>query len=166
MARAGRKGWGVDTIAKVCELLDEIKNNLLSYEKATQDMLTCDVDDVEHYITLRAGMANKMDALLAEIEDVCATEENANTIYQAALARLPFSEVPPELVPVFEFGQSNRSAVARIGQTEKQVMERLEGFRQEARDNLRQNQNMPKIRQYLGVLADKAEHESLTNGKA
>ena len=156
----------MDTIAKVCELLDEVKNNLLSYEKATQDLLTCDVDDVEHYITLRGEMANRMDALLAEIADACAREENANTIYQAALARIPFSEVPPDLVPVFESGQSNRSTVARIGQTERQVMERLEGFRQEALDNLRQNQNMPKIKQYLDVLADRADHESLTNGKA
>ncbi len=156
----------MDTVGKVFAKLDEVKASLLEYEAVTQELLTCDADSVENYITARGEIANKIDAKIEEIRGFCAAEPNGELIYKAAMAQVNYNELSPDLVPLFELGQSNMSAVGRVKRTEEQAMERLVAFKKEAQDKMKQSQHVPKIKKYLTDLSDKSHLESMTNGKA
>lgn len=154
------------TVEKVLTLLDKKAGLFTEYEKATQDLLVCEADDVEKYIIERGRLANEIDEVTEEIGFVCDGEPNGEVIFSAASAKINYDRVPPELRSVFESGQNVRSIAARILETDKQVTARLEGIRDEAKEKIRQNQNMPKIKKYLTDLTEKPGEGGLKSGKA
>ena len=156
----------MDTVAQICELLEAKKEKFGQYERATLAMLDCGVDDIENYITERAVLATEIDELDEEIARICDDEPNGNVWYSAAKANLNFSQVPPELQPVFEGGQQVRSLASRIATSEKQVVERLEFIQNEAMEKLREQQNVPKIKKYLSDLGDQPNTGSFKSEKA
>lgn len=156
----------MDTVGKVLALLDHKAELFAEFEKATQELLVCDVDDVEHYITRRGELANEIDSVMEEIGRICDAAPGGGVIFDAANARIDYDRVPPEYHPLFAVGQNIRSVVSRVRQTDKQVVARLEGLRDDAKDKIRQNQNIPKIKKYLTDLADKPGEAGLTTGKA
>lgn len=129
-------------------------------------MLDCEVDAVEHYITERGEKAIEIDALSEQIARLASGEPASELLLRAANARVDFGALPPEYHSVFYEAQAVRSVAHRVMETEKQVTARLEALKQEALDNIRQNQNLPKIKKYLTGLSDSPATGSLTNGKA
>lgn len=156
----------MDTIAKVLALLEKKSEFFDEYEKATQELLRCDADDVEYYITRRAELANEIDQVTEEIGLACDGQPSGEIMFAAASSRVDYQNVPPELRPVFESGQNIRSTASRIMQTEMQAISRLESLRDEAKEKIRQNQNLPKIKKYLTDLAETPAETSFTEGKA
>lgn len=164
--REGKERMALDTVGTICVLLDKRGKLFLEYEDLTQELLKCDVDDVEYYITQRNTLANAIDEVAEEIGRVCDAAPGGKVLFDAANARINFDSVPSELLPVFELGQNVRGIIARIGQTNQQVLERLQMFQNEARDKIRQSQNVPKIKKYLTDLGEKEGENSFTNNKA
>ena len=156
----------MDTITQICLLLEQKKNKFLEYEQATMEMLHCDADDIEEYITKRGILANEIDGISEEIGRVCNQEPNGQLYFQAAAAAVNFDEILPEMHPIYELGQQTRSVVARIMNSDKQVVERLELLKAEALAKIKENQNLPKIKKYLSDLGDTAENGQFTSGKA
>ncbi|MDL2252734.1 hypothetical protein LJC49_01495 [Ruminococcaceae bacterium OttesenSCG-928-I18] len=156
----------MDTIGQICVLLEKKKEKFNDYEKYTLEMLHCGADDIENYITQRAEIATEIDELTEEIGRICDGEANGDVFFRTASSKINYDEVPPELHPVFEAGQQVRSVANRILQSEKQVLERLESLKEEARSKIRENQNLPKIKKYLSDLGDQPTDGNLTNGKA
>lgn len=160
------KEQALDTVGKILALLDKQSELFSEYEKATQELLRCEADDVEKYIIRRGELANDIDEVIEEIGLACDAEPNSEVFFGAALAKINFEHVPPELHLVFEAGQNVRSIASRVVQTDAQVVLRLEGFRDAAKEKIRQNQNVPKIKKYLTSLAEKPGEANLTTGKA
>lgn len=156
----------MDTITAVCSLLEEKKKQLLNYEEATLAMLSCDADDVEHYIIERSKLAIAVDELGDEIARLCDGEAAGVVLLETAQGKMTFEKVPSEYQCVFYGAQGVSSVVNRIKESDKQVVERLELLRDEARQAIRQNQNLPKIKKYLTDLTDKSADGGLTSGKA
>lgn len=156
----------MDKITALCQLLEEKKEKLLAYEVATLALLQCDADDAEHYIIQRGEIANEVDALGEEMARLCDGEPARQLMLDAANVRVDFSGVPSEYQCIYYAGQAVRSVASRIMESDKQVMERLQALRDEAREMLRQNENLPKIKQYLSNLGDKPTELGLTDEKA
>lgn len=156
----------MDTVGKILTLLDKKAALFFEYEKATQDILYCEPDDVEHYITLRGGLANEIDEVTEKIGLACDEMPNSEVVFATASGRINYDKVPPEYQLIFESSQSIRSTMSRIMEAEKQVIVRLEAFRDEAKKKIRQNQNVPKIKKYLTGLMEKQGEGGLTDGKA
>lgn len=156
----------MDTITRLCSLLEEEKQRFLEYEEATLALLDCETDAAENYITQRGTLANEIDALIEEMARLCDAEPAGEVLLAAAKGSIDFARVPAEFHCVFYAGQAVRSVIHRITQTEKQAMERLEALREEALSHIRQNQNLPKIKKYLTDLGSGQDEISLTSGKA
>ncbi len=156
----------MDSTGYVSQLLEEKKAKFLEYEEATRAMLTCDADSVEHYITLRGSLANEIDQINEQIGRASDEAANGNLLLDTAMTRVNFEHIPPEYKPIFEEAQAVGSVAFRIQELDKQVMERLAQLREEAREGIRQNQNLPKIKKYLTDLASPQDEQSLTSGKA
>ena len=156
----------MDTVTRLCSLLEEEKQQFLEYEQATLALLDCDADAAEQYITQRGALANQIDALIEEMARLCDGEPSGEVLLQAAKGSIDFERVPSEYHCVFYAGQAVRSVIHRIGQTEKQAMERLETMREDALSQIRRNQNLPKIKKYLTDLGSGQGEVSLTDGKA
>ncbi|MDL2293605.1 hypothetical protein LJC60_03130 [Ruminococcaceae bacterium OttesenSCG-928-D13] len=155
----------MDTVGKLCALLEKESDLFLEYEQATLALLDCAADDAEHYIMLRGAKANEIDGLVEEIAQVCGQVPDAAVLLECTKASLPFDRVPAGYQPVYYAGQNVRSVIHRIGQSDVQAMQRLERLRDEAVEAIKQNQNMPKIRKYLTDLTD-VPHAPLRNDKA
>lgn len=156
----------MDVIAQICTLLEQKKALFTEYEQATQALLDCEADTVENYITQRGQKAIEIDALTEEIARLCSGMPASDLLLDATLARIDFAKLPPEYHSVFYEAQAVRSVAHRVSETDKQVVVRLEQLRDEALLNIRQNQNVPKIKKYLTDLSDRPSAGSLTDGKA
>lgn len=156
----------MDKMTEISRLLDEIKKQFLEYEKATIALLECEVDDVEHYITVRSEIAIEVDELREELAKICRNEDGGEVLYKAAMANIDFERVPSEYQSIFYEGQAVRSVMHRVSMTEKQVIARMERLRSEALEHIRQNQNMPKIKRYLEDLSGGTIVGGLKDSKA
>ena len=156
----------MDIAAELCRLLEQKKEHFLEYEQATLAMLDCEADDVDQYITQRGFIATEIDELTEQMARLCDGLPERDLLLEAAAGQVDFGNVPSEYHCVFYGGQAVRSVVNRIMETEKQVVARFEGMREEAREYIRLNQHIPKIKKYLANLADKPADMGLTNEKA
>lgn len=156
----------MDTIGKLCELLEQKKERFLAYEKVTLAILSGTPEDVEHYIIQRGDIATEIDALDEEIYRLCDGEGAGEVMLSAARARIDFERVPAEYHCVFYAGQAVRSVASRLVQSDAQVVELLKKWQAEALESIKQNQNLPKIKKYLTDLTEKPPQGSLRNEKA
>lgn len=152
MARRAGRGARVDIVNSACNILSEQEGLFARYETATLALLDCAPEDASHYITERDRLANRIDELNEQLAKLCAETPNGELLMAAAKGRVPFEKVPSEYQPVFYAGQAVRSVGARIAETNKQVLERMERLRDEAGEYMKQNQNLPKIKRYLDGL--------------
>lgn len=139
----------MDIIQQIYTLLEQKKQAFDAYEAATEALLQCEADSVEHYITQREQLASKIDGLNAEIRRLCAEDTAGAALENAAFSRLNYDDMPAEHRPLYELDQQTRTILYRIGEANPKVVERLEQFRKEAEEHMRNNENVPKIKKYL-----------------
>ncbi len=156
----------MDTVARLCSLLEEEKQCFMAYEQATLALLSCEADAAEQYIIQRGELANQVDTLIEDMARLCDGEPAGDVLLAAAKGNIDFARVPSEHQPVFYAGQAVRSVIHRITQTEQQAEARLQALRRQALERIKQNQNLPKIKRYLSDLGSGADEVSLTHGKA
>lgn len=156
----------MDKIIQLCTLLEKKIELFTEYEKETLELIKCEPEGMEHYIIRRTELANEIDGVTEEIGKACDADPNAKLLYETASAQIPYSQVPPEWRPVFERAQNMFSVISRIQQSDSQIVERMEGIRKDAKERIKQNQHMPKIKKYLTDLSSKPEEGSYRSGKA
>ncbi len=143
----------MDTVAKLCTLLEEKKRLFLSYEKATQGLLGCDADSAEQYIIERERLAIEIDAKNEEIAREASEMPAPALVRGAAGASIDFEKVPGEYHCVFYAGQAVRSVISRVIESDRQATEHLEKLRGLALENVKQNKEIPRIKRYISDLA-------------
>ncbi len=156
----------MDINVQLCVLLEKKVAKFSQYETLTQELLHCEVDDIDDYITKRGLLANEIDALDEDIQTLCEGGARAELYYRTAMGRVNFAEISPDLQPAFELSQQVRRVIGRIQNGEVQVMERLQGLKSEALGKIRENQNLPKIKKYLVDLGEAPPEGHFTSGKA
>lgn len=155
----------MDKIAQLCSLLEEKKALFEKYETATLSILESGADDAEKYIMERSEIANNIDETSEKIAWLCDEEPNSAVLLKITKAEIEFEKVPSEYQCVYYGGQAVRSVVARIMASEQQVLERLEKLRDEAKENIRNHQNLPKIKKYLTSLTPTGDVLNLRDEK-
>ncbi len=100
---------------------------LLEYEKQTQCILVCDVDDIETHVSRRQALIEKIDGIDACVEETCCKNEpDLALLYRAVQNKCAMEELPQNMVCVFRAGQEVFAVANRIRETEIQAMQRLE----------------------------------------
>lgn len=156
----------MDTINKICALLQSKKDLFLRYEEATQALLDSDETTAPDYITQREELANKIDSITLEIGRLSDRQENADLLMSIAAGRTRFENVPVDYRPVYEEASEIQSVAFRIQEQEKSAVHRFESLRDAAMSKIKENQNLPKIKKYLDDLQEKPRQGGFANGKA
>ncbi len=152
-------------IDKLCEALKEKKTVFSQYEEATLAMLSCEVDDVEQYIIQRDTLTIKGEELNNKIAKICDMHPDKERLIATTRALIDYDKVPQEYHELYEKAQAIRSIGNRVLENDKKVMERMKVWQKNALSNIKQNQNMPKIKKYLTDLTEKKSTGMLRDQK-
>lgn len=156
----------MDTINQLSCLLEEKKEKFQMYETQTLALLSCELEDMEQYIINRDALATEIDELSEEMARICSDMPGGDLLMDILQTKVNFENVPDEYHPLFYSAQAVRSTVNRIAQTERQAVERMELFRSQALEQVKQNKDMPKIKKYLTDLTDTTPQGSFKDEKA
>lgn len=116
----------MDTITELCEMLAKKKDIFLQYEKDTQALLSCEVDDIETYMKSRKRLSGEVDRIDAALDRLAADNaENQTAIRRALKNHCGRNQIPAELRPVFDSSQQIFAVVHRIRQIELRAEERI-----------------------------------------
>ncbi|HWP51917.1 MAG TPA: hypothetical protein VN626_09520, partial [Clostridia bacterium] len=137
-------------IAQSVSLLLEKKQELfLEFERYTNLLTTCDIDDMANYITKRATIANEIDNVTDQITELIKTS-NVTPSAEAILSiSCSYSEVPIQWQPAFLEAQKISGIVARCVEVNQQAQQRMYGMRDHLKDRIVQTKNTPRIIKYL-----------------
>ncbi len=156
----------MDSITKLCTLLEEKKKLFLDYEKATLGLLDCNADSAEQYIIEREHLAIEIDGINEKIAREASEMPAPQLVRDAAAASIDFEKVPSEYHCIFYAGQAVRSVISRVIVSDGQAKEYLERLRGQALESVKQNKQLPRIKRYISDLAAQPQTGSLRDKKA
>lgn len=155
----------MDITENLCGLLAEKKQWFEKYQACTEALETCDIDDIEDYITKRTQYAIEIDKIDEAIGENCLGENNGALLHAAAFNRCDFEDVPESARLVFERAQEIFAIIFQIQEREPMILERMKTLREDLREKIRERQNVPKIAKYLGGLAVRPENGRFLGGQ-
>lgn len=136
-------------VQNILSLLTKKQLLFLEFERYTNLLLVCDVDDMDNYIIKRANLANEIDNVTVQISDLTKTA----TVIPSATAildnRCSFSEVPLQWQDVFIESQKLHGIVSRCIEANLQALERMTEVRDHLKELIAQNNNTPRIIKYI-----------------
>ncbi len=115
----------MDAVNELCEMLAKKNDIFLQYEKDTDALLSCEIEDIEVYIKKRSNLSeevDRIDAALDKLADSCA---DSKAIRQALKNQCGRNQIPLELRPVFDSAQQIFSIIHRIQRMESRAEERI-----------------------------------------
>lgn len=121
----------MDTMNELCEMLAKKKEIFLQYEKDTDALLSCEIEEVEAHIKNREKLSEEVDRIDAALDRLAAdSAENQTVVRQALKNQCGRNQLPAALWPVFDSAQQIFSIMHRIQQIESRAEERIK-FEQE-----------------------------------
>lgn len=113
-------------INQLCEMLAKKKDIFLQYEKDTEALLSCEVDEIEMHMKSRKKLSGEVDRIDAALDRLAADDaENQTAVRQALKNHCGRNQIPAELRPVFDSAQQIFAVVHRIQQMESRTEERI-----------------------------------------
>ncbi|WP_312643759.1 hypothetical protein [Hydrogenoanaerobacterium sp.] len=154
----------MNDIKHIMDLLGQKKELFTEYERITNDMLTCSVEELEAFMSRRGELIKEIDAVVRQITEVC--EQDDTGLYgQAVKNKCSRSELPEYLVCIFDFAQTIFAVMNRVANIEPQIMERLLQCRDELEQKIKSTNNAPKIAKYLTTVDPTFEAGTFLNSK-
>ncbi|MEG1942241.1 MAG: hypothetical protein RRY54_00195 [Angelakisella sp.] len=144
-------------IKKIIMLLEEKKLIFERYEALTDKLSeTSDTDATQDYITKRAELANKIDALdnvIKKLLEEASGEEGMRVLEQS----YPREALPEGLRQVYDSNLSIMEVVRRIRLKNSDITAGYERDRAEAMEKIKAASNMPKVNRYLNNLSTRED---------
>ena len=110
---------------RVTELLEEERELLLSFEAVTQEMLTCQAEQLEEKMKVRQRLLEEIQKREEELEELCGAGEAGAEVLAAARGQREPDGLDGELLAVYERGMGVRTVLSRFPESEVQAMMRL-----------------------------------------
>lgn len=123
---------------KICGLYDEMREILEDYEKNTNSLLTCGVDEVLMFLEKRQVCADKIDVINNRILDLCSLDETGMT-KKASDNSCSRDELDEDLVIVFDARQSVNPIVNRVKKKDLQIIDRIAVEKEKLMRKIREN---------------------------
>ena len=114
-----------EKVSRICELLDEIRNELLEFEQETIEIISCDIDSIEEHTENRVKITERMDAVFKKIDVICIDMDGGAEIRKIIRNVSMFTTVEPEFEPVFFKAQAIFSILSRIKDSDVQAIGRI-----------------------------------------
>lgn len=143
----------MDAIDMVYDCLQEKKTLFAEYEVCTNEMMTCDSDCFEHYITERGQLAIQIDKIAEEMESLCAQDDEPELIRNAANYKGNYEDYPEEMRDIYELAGQVFGSMNRVRSTEDLVEKRMQEVRGELLDKIRSKSDTAKVYHYVKGMA-------------
>jgi len=141
----------MNEIKVTMDLLHQKKELFLSYEQTTNQMLDCDIEEMEIFFNRREELIEKIDAINAKIAQA-AEQDTSSVLLQAIKNKCARNDLPEHLLCVFDLSQTVFSVINRISNIEPQIMARLMQSKTELENLIKSTNNTPKIAKYLNTV--------------
>lgn len=152
-------------VKKIEKLLHKKYELFLEYERATEALLVADADSAEQYITKRTEIATAIDTVDERVAELSNDFPDRELLMESVRAKPAYEDVPKAYRGLFEQGQQIRSVVYRLMDADQRIVERLEAFKEEALEKIKDNKSLPQIKKYMNGLSDTSSG-SFRNSKA
>ncbi|MDD3428656.1 MAG: hypothetical protein PHG02_01455 [Oscillospiraceae bacterium] len=152
----------MDVTTQLLQLLSQKQQQFETYKQYTQILLECDSEIMTDYITKREALANEIDAINKKINDICAAHPQQALLKEILLLHPNYSDVPAEFKPVFAAVQQIFAQINYITGLNSQIIQRAQNERDEAKAQLVEKKNTPKIVRYLTNLTPGEDDGALT----
>ena len=136
-------------IQDIVVLLKKKLELFLEFERYTNLLTSCDIEDMADYITKRAELANKIDNVTDQISGLTKAVAVSPSAASILSNSCNFSEVPPQWQPVFLDAQNIRAAISRCVDVNQQALERMTDLREHLKDRIAQTKNTPRLIKYI-----------------
>lgn len=143
-----------NSIEMLCDCLMQKKMLFEQYAQHTDQMMVCEIDQLEHYITQRAQLAIEIDQINAEIETICEADLEQEALRDAVNNRGNYGDLVDHIRPVYDAATRVFVLINRIYNKEAEVMARMQSERDQLREKIKEESNTPKLLKYLNGLTE------------
>lgn len=133
----------------ILECLEEKKALFARYEECTAQMNICEIDELQKYITERAGLANQIDKLNQEIDDICDMAEDPQIMRDAVANRGNYGDFPRDVLPVYDKASEVFTLISHIYNMEPSVKERMTTERANLLQKIKTGSDTAKVYNYV-----------------
>ena len=141
----------------LCDCLEQKKKLFEEYAAHTNEMTSCEIEELDYYITQRAELAIEIDQLDVEISAICDSDPEGELLRDAVANRGSFGDYSDELQQVYEAAGRIFSVINKVYRQEPQVISRMEEERDRLREKIKEESNTPKMVKYVRGLASPPE---------
>lgn len=116
----------MEKLDQVGSILGEELEVLISFEAATQRMLTCDTERLEEEMRQRDQLMERLQRLDKELAELCGEAgEEGEAVFAAARGRGEPDAMPGELLEIYNKALELRAVLGRFPESEMQALMRL-----------------------------------------
>ncbi|WMJ82881.1 hypothetical protein ACS3UN_01435 [Oscillospiraceae bacterium LTW-04] len=138
-------------VKNILLLLIKKQELFLEFERYTNLLAVCDVEDMDNYITKRADLANEIDNVTDQISNLAKTVTVTPSIDMILSNSCCFSEVPSQWQEIFLEAQKIKGIVSRCIEVNLHALERMTELRDNLKELIAQNNNTPRIIKYIST---------------
>lgn len=151
--------------SSILECLEQKKVLFQQYEECTKQMGACSFEDLENYITERAGLANQIDQLNREIDALCDMAEDPDLMRDAVANRGDYGDFPPQLLPVYDKASEIFICISHVYGLEPQIKARMDEERLRLLQKVRDNADTAKVYHYVKNLKAPDDSDGYFNNR-
>lgn len=131
------------------ECLEQKREKFAEYEDCTNQLCTCDFDDMEKYITRRSQLANEIDRIDAEIRSICDSDPERELWEDALANRGDYMELPEEMRIIYDVASEVLGMAHRIYNKNPEIVERMQRQQAVLKENIKKGSNTAKTYRYI-----------------
>lgn len=149
-------------IQDVVLLLQKKLALFLEFERYTNLLTSCNMDDMADYITKRAELANEIDNVTDQISERTNAVAVSPSLDSILSNSCDFSELPPQWQPVFLEAQQIRAVISRCTDVNQQALERMIDLRDQLKERIAESKNTPRLIKYISSSGIVQQEQSIS----
>lgn len=149
----------------ILECLEQKKALFRLYEECTSKMGACSIEDLQDYITERAGLANEIDQLNREIDAFCDTSDDPELMRDAVANRGNYGDFPQYMLPVYNKASEILTCISHVYNMEPQIKQRMSEESARLLQKIRSNSDTAKVYHYVKNLKSSDEGDGLFSNR-
>lgn len=153
-------------VTPVLELLERKTALFAEYERVTDDMLKCAIDEMLECVSSRQALAHEIDGVDRELS-VYYDRAEEDVLRRVVLNRVEWDDCPAELKDVFMAGQRLMACFGRIAQKEAETVNYVEAQKEDLLKLIKdQNTGMTaRAAKYYGTVRQSEENFTFFDNK-
>lgn len=112
-------------LSQIQEALQKKEQALLLFEEATQQMLSCQEEQLEELVEERQRLLAEIDGIEQKLQALCQEDPDKEQLLSAIGGKADAGDYPEPLQPLYQEGMKIRAVFSRLRQSDQQAQLRL-----------------------------------------